>query len=113
MSMLKVGMVGWRGMVGSVLMDRMRAEKDFSLIEPVFFTTSNIGGQAPKEAGGTPLKDAKDIAALKQMDVIITCQGGDYTTEAYPQLRSAGWNGYCIPSPKTLPTKHNPLITPY
>ncbi|HEX9391589.1 MAG TPA: aspartate-semialdehyde dehydrogenase [Usitatibacteraceae bacterium] len=108
--MLKVGMVGWRGMVGSVLMDRMRAEKDFSLIEPVFFTTSNIGGQAPKEAGGTPLKDAKDIAALKQMDVIITCQGGDYTTEVYPQLRSAGWNGYWIDAAKTLRMKDNAVI---
>src|SRR5258706_1832771 len=110
MSMLKVGMVGWRGRVGSVLMDRMRAEKDFSLIEPVFFTTSNIGGQAPKEAGGTPLKDAKDIAALKQMDVIITCQGGDYTTEVYPQLRSAGWNGYWIDAAKTLRMKDNAVI---
>ncbi len=108
--MLKVGMVGWRGMVGSVLMDRMRAENDFSLIEPVFFTTSNIGGQAPKEAVGTPLKDAKDIAALKQMDVIITCQGGDYTTEVYPQLRNAGWNGYWIDAAKTLRMKDNAVI---
>ena len=108
--MLKVGMIGWRGMVGSVLMDRMRAENDFSQIEPVFFTTSNIGGKAPKEAGGAPLKDAKDIAALKQMDVIITCQGGDYTTEIYPQLRSAGWNGYWIDAAKTLRMKVNAVI---
>ena len=108
--MLKVGMVGWRGMVGSVLMDRMRAENDFALIEPVFFTTSNIGGKAPKEAGGAPLKDAKDIAALKQMDVVITCQGGDYTTEVYPQLRGSGWNGYWIDAAKTLRMKDDAVI---
>jgi aspartate-semialdehyde dehydrogenase len=108
--MLKVGIVGWRGMVGSVLMDRMRAEGDFALVEPVFFTTSNIGGQAPQEAGGAPLKDAKDVAALKQMDVIITCQGGDYTTEVYPQVRAAGWNGYWIDAAKTLRMKDDAVI---
>ncbi len=108
--MLKVGMVGWRGMVGSVLIDRMRAENDFALIEPVFFTTSNIGGQAPSEAAGAPLKDAKDIAALKQMNVIITCQGGDYTTEIYPQLRAAGWGGYWIDAAKTLRMKDDAVI---
>ena len=108
--MLKVGMVGWRGMVGSVLMDRMRAENDFALIEPVFFTTSNIGGQAPIEAAGAPLKDAKDVAALKQMDVVITCQGGDYTTEIYPQLRGAGWGGYWIDAAKTLRMKDDAVI---
>jgi aspartate-semialdehyde dehydrogenase len=108
--MLKVGMVGWRGMVGSVLMDRMRAENDFALVEPVFFTTSNIGGLAPKEANGAPLKDAKDIAALKQMDVIITCQGGDYTTEIYAQLRAAGWKGYWIDAAKTLRMKDDAVI---
>ncbi len=108
--MLKVGLVGWRGMVGSVLMDRMRAEKDFELIEPVFFTTSNVGGAAPKEAQGTPLKDAKEIAALKQMDVIITCQGGDYTTEVYAPLRAAGWKGYWIDAAKTLRMKDDAVI---
>ncbi len=108
--MLKVGMVGWRGMVGSVLMDRMREENDFALIEPVFFTTSNIGGQAPSEAAGAPLKDARDIAALKQMNVIITCQGGDYTTEIYPQLRAAGWGGYWIDAAKTLRMKDDAVI---
>jgi aspartate-semialdehyde dehydrogenase len=110
MAMLKVGMVGWRGMVGSVLMDRMRAEKDFALIEPVFFTTSNVGGQAPTEANGAPLKDAKDISHLKQMDVIITCQGGDYTTEIYASLRAAGWKGYWIDAAKTLRMKDDAVI---
>ncbi len=108
--MLKVGLVGWRGMVGSVLMDRMRAENDFALIEPAFFTTSNVGGTAPKEAQGTPLKDAKDIAALAQMDVILTCQGGDYTTEIYPQLRQAGWHGYWIDAAKTLRMQDDAVI---
>lgn len=108
--MLKVGMVGWRGMVGSVLMDRMRTENDFALIEPVFFTTSNVGGQAPAEASGAPLLDAKDISHLKQMDVIVTCQGGDYTTEIYPQLRAAGWGGYWIDAAKTLRMKDNAVI---
>ena len=77
MAQLKVGMVGWRGMVGSVLMDRMREEGDFALVEPVFFTTSNVGGNAPAEANGATLLDAKDVSHLKQMDVVITCQGGD------------------------------------
>ena len=108
--MLKVGMVGWRGMVGSVLMDRMRAENDLALVEPVFFTTSNIGGQGPREAHGAPLKDAKDVDALKQMDVIITCQGGDYTTEIYPLLRAAGWTGYWIDAAKTLRMKNDAVI---
>src|SRR5258705_13649037 len=100
--MLRVGFIGWRGMVGSVLMQRMQAEHDFDHIDPVFFTTSNIGGKAPpigKEAG--PLKDARDINALKAMGAIVTCQGGDYTTEMYPKLRSAGWDGYWIDAAKT------------
>ncbi|MFN5993359.1 MAG: aspartate-semialdehyde dehydrogenase, partial [Betaproteobacteria bacterium] len=75
---MKVGLVGWRGMVGSVLMQRMREEGDFAHFEPFFFTTSNVGGVAPQEAGGAPLNDAKDIGALSAMDVVITCQGGDY-----------------------------------
>ena len=108
--MLKVGMVGWRGMVGSVLMDRMRTENDFALVEPVFFTTSNVGGEAPAEAGGAPLKNAKDIAALAQMNIIVTCQGGDYTTEIYPQLRAAGWSGYWIDAAKTLRMKDDAVI---
>lgn len=108
--MLKVGMVGWRGMVGSVLMDRMRAEKDFALIESVFFTTSNVGGAGPVEAGDTPLQDAKNVTALAKMDVIITCQGGEYTSEIYPQLRSAGWKGYWIDAAKTLRMNKNAVI---
>jgi aspartate-semialdehyde dehydrogenase len=108
--MLKVGLVGWRGMVGSVLMDRMRAENDFAVIEPFFFTTSNVGGTAPKEVNGAPLKDAKDIVALKHMDVIITCQGGDYTTEVYAPLRAAGWKGYWIDAAKTLRMKDDAVI---
>ena len=110
MSLLRVGMIGWRGMVGSVLLDRMREEKDFALIEPVFFTTSNVGGQAPAEANGAVLLDAKDISHLKQMDVIITCQGGDFTTEIYPQLRSSGWGGYWIDAAKTLRLKDDAVI---
>jgi aspartate-semialdehyde dehydrogenase len=97
-------------MVGSVLMQRMREEKDFALIEPVFFTTSNVGGQAPVEAGGAPLKDAKDLAALKQMDIIITCQGGDYTTEIFPRLREAGWKGHWIDAASTLRMKDDAVI---
>ena len=108
--MLTVGLVGWRGMVGSVLMDRMRAENDFALIEPVFFTTSNVGGAAPKEAEGQPLKSAKDIAALRLMDVVITCQGGDYTTEIYPLLRDTGWHGYWIDAAKTLRMQGDAVI---
>ena len=108
--MLKVGMVGWRGMVGSVLMDRMRAESDFALVEAVFFTTSNVGGKAPAEAHGAPLKDAKDLSQLKQMDVIITCQGCDYTTEIYASLRATGWKGFWIDAAKTLRMKEDAVI---
>ena len=98
-----VGLVGWRGMVGSVLMDRMQAEGDFALIEPVFFSTSNAGGKAPAQAKNeTTLKDAMDIAALKKCDIIITAQGGDYTTEVFPKLRAAGWTGHWIDAASTL-----------
>ncbi|WP_028452230.1 aspartate-semialdehyde dehydrogenase [Chitinilyticum aquatile] len=101
--MKRVGLVGWRGMVGSVLMQRMQEEKDFDVIDPVFFTTSQAGQAAPnfgKDAG--TLKDAKSIADLKEMDVIISCQGGDYTSEIYPQLRAAGWAGYWIDAASTM-----------
>ena len=101
--MKRVGLVGWRGMVGSVLMGRMQAEKDFDHIEPVFFTTSNIGGKGPAIGNDVPpLKDAKNIDALKAMDIIITCQGGDYTAEIFPKLRAAGWKGYWIDAASTL-----------
>lgn len=100
--MLKVGMVGWRGMVGSVLMERMRSEGDFELISPVFFSTSAAGGKGPTEAKGAPLLDGNDIGALKGMDVVITCQGGDYTKAVFPKLRAAGWNGYWIDAASAL-----------
>ena len=98
-----VGLVGWRGMVGSVLMDRMESEGDFALIEPVFFSTSNAGGKAPAQAKNeTNLKDAFDIAALQKCDIIISAQGGDYTTEVFPKLRAAGWTGHWIDAASTL-----------
>ncbi len=98
-----VGLVGWRGMVGSVLMDRMQAEGDFDLIEPVFFSTSNAGGAAPALAKNeTTLQDAFNIDALKRCDIIISAQGGDYTTQVFPQLREAGWNGHWIDAASTL-----------
>ena len=107
--MKKVGFVGWRGMVGSVLMDRMRAENDFSLIDPVFFTKSNIGGKGPGESK-EPLKDASSIADLKRMDVIVTCQGGDYTNDVFPKLRAAGWDGYWIDAASALRMKSDAVI---
>jgi aspartate-semialdehyde dehydrogenase len=106
-----VGLVGWRGMVGSVLMQRMQQEGDFAHIEPVFFSTSNAGGKAPAMAKNeTALKDANDIEALKKCDIIITCQGGDYTTEVFPKLRSVGWNGYWIDAASTLRMKDDAII---
>jgi aspartate-semialdehyde dehydrogenase len=105
---MKVGLVGWRGMVGSVLMQRMREEGDFALIDPVFFSTSNVGGPAP--LGGAPLQDARSIPALATMDTIITCQGGDYTTEVFAPLRAAGWKGHWIDAASTLRMKDDALI---
>jgi aspartate-semialdehyde dehydrogenase len=106
-----VGLVGWRGMVGSVLMDRMTQEKDFDLIEPVFFSTSDAGGKAPAMAKNeTTLKDAKDIAALKKCEIIITCQGGDYTSEVFPLLRAAGWKGHWIDAASTLRMNEDAVI---
>lgn len=101
---MRVGFVGWRGMVGSVLMQRMREERDFALIdEPVFFTTSNVGGAAPDIGRDVaPLVDAHAIDSLKTLDVIVTCQGGDYTGDIYPKLRAAGWKGYWIDAASTL-----------
>ncbi len=109
--MKQVGLVGWRGMVGSVLMQRMQQEEDFSYIEPVFFSTSNAGGKAPAMAKNeNTLKDANDIDALKKCDIILTCQGGDYTSEIFPKLRAAGWNGYWIDAASTLRMKDDAVI---
>jgi len=106
-----VGLVGWRGMVGSVLMDRMQAEGDFDLIEPIFFSTSNAGGAAPAMARNEKtLHDAHDIAALKKCDIIITCQGGDYTSEVFPKLRAAGWKGHWIDAASTLRMQDDAVI---
>lgn len=105
---MKVGIVGWRGMVGSVLMQRMREENDFAGIEPVFFTTSQTGQPAPMNAG--TLKDATDIAELKKLDVIITCQGGDYTSSVHPELRKQGWKGYWIDAASTLRMQPDAVI---
>lgn len=106
-----VGLVGWRGMVGSVLMDRMQAEGDFALIEPVFFSTSNAGGAAPAWAKNeTQLQDAFNIDALKRCDIIITAQGGDYTSEVFPKLRAAGWNGHWIDAASTLRMEKDAII---
>ncbi len=107
---MKVGLIGWRGMVGSVLMQRMREENDFELIDAVFFTTSNAGGAAPAEGRGVPLKDAHDINELKAMDAIISCQGGDYTVEIFPKLRAAGWNGYWIDAASALRMEKDAVI---
>nr|WP_315256330.1 aspartate-semialdehyde dehydrogenase [uncultured Duganella sp.] len=106
-----VGLVGWRGMVGSVLMQRMQEEGDFAHIEPVFFTTSNPGGNAPAMAKNeTKLKSATDIDELKKCEIIISCQGGDYTTEVFPKLRAAGWNGYWIDAASTLRMEKDAVI---
>lgn len=110
--MKTVGLVGWRGMVGSVLMQRMSEERDFDVIRPVFFSTSQHGQAAPEFGGrsaGT-LQDAFDIEALKALDIIITCQGGDYTSDIYPKLRAAGWNGYWIDAASTLRMKDDAII---
>ena len=109
--MKQVGLVGGRGMVGSVLMQRMRDENDFADIDPVFFTTSNVGGKGPDIGKDIPaLKDAFDLEALKPMDVIITCQGGDYTSEVYPKLRAEGWKGYWIDAASTLRMEDDAVI---
>ncbi|MCA3187519.1 MULTISPECIES: aspartate-semialdehyde dehydrogenase [unclassified Cupriavidus] len=106
-----VGLVGWRGMVGSVLMQRMQEEGDFDHIEPVFFSTSNAGGKAPAMAKNeTTLKDANDIEALKKCDVVLTAQGGDYTNDVFPRLRAAGWNGYWIDAASSLRMKDDAII---
>jgi aspartate-semialdehyde dehydrogenase len=108
----KVGFVGWRGMVGSVLMQRMQEENDFALVEPHFFSTSSVGGQGPRVAGKdtAALKDSNSVDALRAMDILITCQGGDYTNEVFPKLRAAGWNGYWIDAASALRMKDDAVI---
>jgi aspartate-semialdehyde dehydrogenase len=109
--MMRVGFIGWRGMVGSVLMGRMLEEKDFKVIEPVFFTTSNVGGKGPGIGKDVPaLKDAKNIDELKAMDSIVSCQGGEYTNEIYPKLRAAGWKGYWIDAASALRMEKDAVI---
>jgi len=109
--MKRVGLIGWRGMVGSVLMGRMKEECDFDHIDPVFFTTSNPGGKGPSIGKDVPpLKDAKSVDELKAMDIIITCQGGDYTSEMFPKLRAAGWKGYWIDAASTLRMEKDAII---
>jgi aspartate-semialdehyde dehydrogenase len=110
--MRRVGLVGWRGMVGSVLMQRMREERDFDHIEPTFFTTSSVGGKGPDTGRGEsgPLRDARSLADLKAMEVIVTCQGGDYTNDVYPRLRAAGWDGYWIDAASALRMKDDAII---
>lgn len=101
--MLRIGFVGWRGMVGSVLMERMIKEKDFRGFEPIFFTTSNIGGEGPNIGLPIPpLQDAHDTKTLCGLDIIVTCQGGDYTKQVYPEIKKTGWPGYWIDSASTL-----------
>jgi aspartate-semialdehyde dehydrogenase len=109
--MKRVGLIGWRGMVGSVLMGRMKEEHDFDHIDPVFFTTSNPGGKGPAIGKDVPpLKDAKSVDELNTMDIIITCQGGDYTSEMFPKLRAAGWKGYWIDAASTLRMEKDAII---
>jgi len=109
--MLKIAFVGWRGMVGSVLMGRMLAEKDFTGFEPVFFTTSNIGGRGPDIGLELPpLRDAFDVKLLAAHDVVVTCQGGDYTKKMYPLLREEGWDGYWIDSASSLRLEKDSVI---
>ncbi len=109
--MTRVGFVGWRGMVGSVLMDRMLAEGDFAGYEPLFFTTSQVGQAGPKIGREIPpLQDAYDLEILKKQDVIVTCQGGDYTKKVVSELRKSGWNGYWIDAASTLRMENDAII---
>jgi aspartate-semialdehyde dehydrogenase len=111
MAQALVGLVGWRGMVGSVLMDRMAEEGDFALIEPLFFSTSNAGGAAPVWAKNeTTLQDAFNIEALQRCEIIISAQGGDYTSDVFPKLRAAGWKGHWIDAASTLRMDRDAVI---
>jgi aspartate-semialdehyde dehydrogenase len=113
--MALVGLVGWRGMVGSVLMDRMAAERDFDLFEPLFFSTSSAGGALPAAIARfakneTRLQDASNVEALRRCDIVITCQGGDYTSAVFPKLRGAGWKGHWIDAASTLRMSDDAVI---
>ncbi|MDY6942037.1 MAG: aspartate-semialdehyde dehydrogenase [Pseudomonadota bacterium] len=109
--MVRVGFVGWRGMVGSVLMQRMREENDFSGIEPFFFSTSQVGLPGPDIGRDVPaLADATDVAALQELDAVVSCQGGDYTKAIFPRLRQSGWNGYWIDAASALRTADDAVI---
>jgi aspartate-semialdehyde dehydrogenase len=109
--MLKIGFIGWRGMVGSVLMERMIQEKDFRGFEPVFFTTSNVGGEGPDVGLEIPaLKDAYDVKSLSSLDIVVTCQGGDYTKKVYPELRNNGWKGYWVDAASALRMEQDSII---
>jgi aspartate-semialdehyde dehydrogenase len=108
---MNVGLIGWRGMVGSVLVQRMREERDFDLINPIFFSTSQAGSAAPPVGKAVPpVKDATDLTALATADVLMSCQGGDYTSEIYPALRKSGWTGYWIDAASTLRMKDDAVI---
>src|SRR6201985_1274284 len=109
--MLRVGLIGWRGMVGSVLLQRMPEKNDCAGIEPIFFSTSNAGGVAPSPApSGSKLLDAKDLKSLAACDVLISCQGGDYTTEVFAPLRKSGWKGFWIDAASTLRMADDAII---
>jgi len=109
--MLRVGIVGWRGMVGSVLVQRMREERDFDHLEPTFFSSSQAGGKGPAIGkGAEPVKSATDLAALKSLPVIVSCQGGDYTNDIYPKLRQAGWQGYWVDAASALRMNDDAVI---
>ncbi|MBO7925148.1 aspartate-semialdehyde dehydrogenase [Pseudoalteromonas sp. K222D] len=111
LTMKKVGLVGWRGMVGSVLLERMKQQSDFALIDTTFFTTSQAGQLGPDIAGeAKPLLDASNITELAKMDIIVTCQGGDYTNAVYPQLRESGWDGYWIDAASALRMANDSII---
>ena len=108
---MKVGLIGWRGMVGSVLLQRMQAERDFDLIDPTFFSTSQAGARGPALGGQSqPLKDARKLDELARMDVLISCQGGDYTNEIHPKLRGTGWDGYWIDAASALRMQDDAII---
>jgi aspartate-semialdehyde dehydrogenase len=110
--MKKVGLIGWRGMVGSVLLERMQAEGDFQHFEPIFLTTSLVGQPGPTVAGQAtgPLQDARDVECLRRLDIVVSCQGGEYTSEVYPALRTSGWQGYWIDAASTLRMKDDAVI---